>query len=794
MLKHFILVYLFLSSNSCSDAPSSGQFAVLRPGWGVIFERVSQVVDIGGSGTHFHMWSLIVPNISSFAIPPVNCTEVSKGWRSTEQILNVICADINKNVHQTNLEIFEKIRQAQRNLDTALEVVPDTKNTTYLSKYDSPIELVKNPTEGGGGGDGREKRAIGMILLLAGGIALGIKALFSGPSASTMRRLSKSAELVHEVIDMNKEAIKRLKSDLITVFQCIDKRIANQAYMLERVGARLTSVQSEFLQTIAAYNFHLGDLSSQLHDLNLLKNLLLGKILPMLHKARLAAHEIERYYEIWTNSILTLSRGYLPSGIIPTAYVEDMLEGLVVEMGESPLRPVTLKVNDYYKIKKVVATRFGKERLLIGLEVPLRRKHGGMMKLWRVMAFPVELNAGMTTNTAAAADLGLSADEVKTGQGQSLVRDLPDFIATSDDGQEYIEMSLVDFLGCSKIINGMQTCGNSVNILQNGQYRPSCAYAIFQDMTQKAKEACNVAYEPTRPKGSARQLGNDDTFLMVADPKETHWRINCPHNRRGETLFIIPACSLCRVKIPCKCSMTGLGFFVPKRVTGCLKDTLTNKLPTKTLIHRNILPVIDYTDKISTAIVRSYDSRIDKLYPRVKISPIVFHVEDQIPKHLAREEKYQSDYLKIRKRTLENLTLYKDRFDEGLARSNNFSNLVFQDFRRMIFSLQGLQDILLGGIKSLFNFLAVITAPFLLSYVAFGVAVVLFAITYFPALLQVLGGCREWQEDRKHLKAWENNKNTAEEEEELVFLNNAEDEEVGDQEEQEEREENEFFA
>lgn len=375
------------------------------------------------------------------------------------------------------------------------------------------------------------------------------------------------------------------------------------------------------------------------------------------------------------------------------------------------------------------------------------------MKLWRVVVIPVELTAGLET----------SSSDRETGQ--TLVTNLPDFIATSSSGNDYIEMNFADFLSCSQIVNGFQTCGNTVHIISNGQKHPSCAYAIFNDLTQDAKNVCQIAYEPTPPRGYARQLGNDDTFLMVADPKDTQWLIKCPENVIGETLYSIRPCSLCRVEIPCKCSMTGSGFFLPKRITGCVANTLKEKIPTRTHIHRNILPVIEFANLSSISNVRSYEARINNLFPLANVVPISFQIPDKIPTFLEREQKFQTNYRKLQNRIQKELKSYETDIDEALVKSRNFSQLVFTDGLGSMFGLQSLWSSVFAPIKNFFSFICLILSPFVISYFSFIITFGVFLIKFFPEAVNCLKQCREWHQDRMYQRGLEK---LAEEEVELI--------------------------
>jgi hypothetical protein len=803
LLKRFpstliiLLLFFFMGKHRVVFAkiPSSGQFTVLRPGWGVVFERVSQVVDIGGSGTHFHLWSLKIPNLMPFQLPTINCIELERSHRNSNPALNELCEDMNRNIEETSLTVFEIIARARIDFFNTLEAIPDTENPEKLRQHQSPYETAKSsrivndddddddndvsmntssspppPSSYNNSNSNlnsssadfdfdfnsnvkskrkkkRKKRAVVLALVLVGAaIFTAFQTFSNAPSAETVRRLSQGADLAQTATEINTEGINKLNGHMISVYTGFKSRIDNQVEILSELGGGLRQVQDDMVATMKRFNNHLQALDERLLDLNRIKTILMSRVLPMLHQVRHIAHRIEDHYELWSASLLTLSRGYLPSGIISREQVNEILQTLVTQTTTHQQTPVTLDVNAYYNMKRVLATRYGNERLLIGLEIPMRRSSGGSMKLWRVLTFPVELNAGLKEPDAATQedddDDDLGGGGGGRGVGQSLVTNLPDFIAFSDTGEEYIEMSLADYAGCSEnIINGKQTCGRSVKIVSNARFTPSCAYAIFNDATVKAREVCEIAYEPTRPShGSARQLGKDDTFLMVADPGDTTWRIYCPEIQHGETMFLLPTCSLCRVKIPCDCSLMGASFVVPKRITGCLSADLQDDriLPAVTEIHRNILPVIEERSRRHQrlSLVRSFESRVDELYPFVEIEPVVFHVEDKIPVFLSREEKFQSDYKKIRAQIELNHSLYKDRFDEAFAVSSNLSGLsFFSDFK---LDLPSLQALFFSGLQSLFEFFALITAPFVLSYIAFCTSLIIFIVFFFPALLRCL--------------------------------------------------------
>lgn len=694
--KKTLFIVTLVVTSYCQDIYYTQKDFVFRPGYGVTFERVSRVVDVGGAGYYYHTWSLIPPNITIDQIDLLSCP--GKGSGVIKNALIGVCNSMNKIISTTNLEIYERVRLAKIAFLQSFESIPNSNNASAIRDLKLEIEIIRQNVP-------QVKRAVPVFVIALGvvvvvAVAGFVASIFNGPSIHDMIQLQTASELLMKAAELDIEMIEHINSNLASVYQKIDERINTQFYLLQKTVDTLLEIQNKTRDIVTRFNERQEDIDSLLNDLVQMKRYHIGTLLPLIHTMRSISYNVQDIYEKWTVGMFVLLKGYIPHEIIPFKYMEELITNLNSQLSGTDLTLVSTIPSDYYRMKNILFTRFEHDRLLITLKVPLRRVSGGAMNLYRVHTFPVNLAAG--------------TEQYNADLGHTLVDDLPSFFGISDNSETYVELTLQDYIACSNVLGGFQTCGSSVHAIKHGQVNPSCVYAIFNEITDEVKKKCTFSFSKQRVPGSARQLGRDDTFLMFADPEDTRWRISCPENQN--TISFVEPCTLCRVRIPCLCSMTGKKFSIPKRIASCIQEPLDDKKPTVTYFHRNILPVIDFANETAVVNAHSYDERIDKLFPKINITPIKFEPSN-LTNYLARDDVFRHNYFQIRNRTKQELPVYETTFQEAYIKSRDFSDLNFSYDTGFLNHLTNLAGAIFEGL-GIKAFFAIISSPFIISYVA----------------------------------------------------------------------------
>lgn len=641
------------------------RLTVQRTGYGVNFDKVGHLLDAGGVAYYSHTWAIKIPR----PVPPfgelLDCTGFDSTWLP-------ICISTNDLVSTTNQGNYERVFRGNQLILNALDTVKKLENDPVCESSVVPSETATSNRRWKRELSEETKYTLENTLETVRSIlpyqteAQMVADFFDVPGPNALKQLKGNIKALGSLIDAEKDEVVRYSEHLTGVISTTNKRASAIEHegtvlvkKLEAVNINMRAHHDQFADA-------LDDITNQLQKINELVAMITMDLLPNLIDLKGVGEDLYDFARLWSQAVGHLASGYISETIVTVDMIQELLdyitETVLKTTKYSQFKIINTSPLFYYKLKRISYTR-SDNHLFIVLDVPLY-KIGGQIPLYRIDAFPVPVIAGLSTS---------SEDDLE--DGYTHVLDLPGFLAVTEDTTFYLELEISTFLSCEEGSSSIKNCGLGLEALKSHAASiTTCAYAIFTDNHDRVKQSCEIGYTKTIPLGSAVQLTSDNTFLIHGGEKKTNWVLSCPESAEAPTT-LIPPCDMCRITIPCSCSLTAPDFFIPIRLTGCNKEFTA--IPTTTKIyHRNMAMIQNVLNEDDLRGVRSFDSQVDALYPPLKVPKIEFYVHDDVPGYVEISDKYAADYNKAAQLSKENLDIFAAKVDEGLAEAKNFSDQI----------------------------------------------------------------------------------------------------------------------
>ena len=659
--------------------------SVQSPGYGVNFDRVATIQDAGGSSVFTHTWAVAIPNIPPPQMEPLDCVT-----NITEPNTQILCRAANELITAANTEMYELVTMGRAHYTRSLEGIPMTS-----------IEAL-NAVEGVHG-RGRKKRSVDA----SPDEELGIpddfdvaedyddnEALPDWLKENPMLRIEDNlpthtiGQLWADVTDSpGPKTTKQLRDHLVSVgneiydgerelihfehhLSAITTGLNNRVTALEHEGdiliAKLEQTNNNMQLHHQEFQDHWADRIAVIEALDSFKTRVAAQLMPDIMYANSLARRIYTMYINWGDSInRNLQAGYIPAAIVTREMILEtvtMIEQRVLtQPAYSNLQLAQKNPEFYYNIRDIGYARL-ENRVAITVDMPLIAT-GGELQAYRVSTNPVPVLAGTEVSPNDPSD-----------PGYTIMKFLPDYFLISNDLEKYYEMSRSEYEACTGGVSDMKICGHGL-IASKGKTVESmtCAYALFVDDHQGVERHCETRQTNQVPIRSALQLAGDFSFLMHGGEDKRDWLMSCPYSTSGGTTQHIKVCDMCRLVVPCDCSVSASHFFLPRRLSGC-ETTAPGVAPeSKILFHRNMATMTEILDTEDLNKIRSTEFQIDKLYPPIDAPVIEFTAPDDIPEFVAKSDQEEVDFRKLMKNAKAERAIYKDRFDEAWNKTVDFT-------------------------------------------------------------------------------------------------------------------------
>lgn len=717
---------------------------VIKAGYGVNFDMVDHVVVDGGTTFYSHTWALPWPRIRTTLMPGFLCDD-HEAWTAR-------CRAIRNVVTRANHFAYDVLSRSARLLESAKRLVPPVTNETIVSSdrrrrrrrdvAEVPDWLKDSSSSSSSLADFLPTNVLGTMW----------SDLTNTPGRKDVEKLKSRLRSVGQAEYANSAAIRQFDADIDTMASLTSRRIDDLASRATAANDRLKRVARSIVLLREEFRDRLSQMAGKLNFSHAVDSLVLSSILPSVSNFTRACMAAEIQTGLWIAGLTTLTRGYLSPLLVAEKEIARVLEHVsqrvLTRPGYTSLRLISREPNYYYRLKDVWyahvydppvdaddenrTTSDGGTTLYVTMKIPLYRV-GGTFSVYRIDAYPVPVATGTARR-----------DPSRTS-GYSIVKGLPGFIAVSPNQENYVEMDTAFFLSCSGTPD-VKTCGPGMSALKKRRgYQISCAFALFIEDASAIAKRCDFRYEGTdrwRPHGSAVQLTADSTFLVHASqrgPESDKWSMSCPRSKTNPQSPVEP-CDMCRIDVPCFCSLSGSDFYLPERNTGC---TIPDDGAITFLHHLNTAVVRNLFPDSAMARLRSYERITERVHPPFPVPDITFRVPDNFSDYVVDvSDKYSARLIDTLERQKRDLTSYATKFDAVAAKTEDFRDQVSAKSGNIQRALDDVMGGVFGG--KITRVLSLVFSPVGL----LGIAFVLTAFDFFPA---VVSDCRS-RRRRKNIR------------------------------------------
>ena len=709
---------LILLCCCCTCRPQSIDYrqTYIKPGYGVNFDRVDHVVTDGGTSFYTHTWALPWPTVPTVSMPFFNCS-LAIDWSRR-------CRSINAYIRDTNDFAYELLQLSARFLNTCKKQIPPTisrEQRTGRKKREVLPSWLKQPETSDYVMDYLPTHTTGKIW----------SDLTDTPGPRAIRQLREHLRSVGSTIYSEIEGIKQFEADVSSLSEIVNKRINNLLATGNVTNVRLQNV----IDTIEHVYNKAGSEEDKLrarmnHAANIDGNFIV-KVLPAVSDFFRVVVDADIGVRLWISGITALTRGYISPFLVREEEMSKVLNHVSQKVLKKPMY-MDLKLPSestayYYGLKTVAYTHFynndsegSSSTLYISLSIPLF-KTGYTLPVYRIDVYPVPDTAGIKV----------------TGDGKvgfTLLRGLPDFIAVSENKEVYVEMDKKLFLSCSGYPHAKICSSGMPSLKKRRSGSVSCAFALFIENREEVLKKCDFRYVNTdrwKPYGSAVQLSADSTFLVHAShrgPAADTWRLSCPLSRlRPQS--VLPVCNMCRIKIPCFCTVSGADFYLPPRYTDCVVSNQSAVSDiAQYMYHLNTAMIQQLFPKSAEAQLTSYAHLLEKRHPIFSLPNITFTIENNFTEYVDIADKFGADLSKTLQCQKKAVAAYTVKEDAALARVRNFSDQLVYRTGSLTKALEDLFDGVFGGRIGLI--LAVVFSPIGIVSIAF----ILAALEFIPEI------------------------------------------------------------
>lgn len=747
-------IVLVVSANGSADY----RLTVMRPGYGVNFDRVGHVVLDGGTSFYTHTWALRWPQIPTMSLPLFDCS-LATAWGKR-------CSAINTYIRETNVFAYEMLSSSAQLLLQGKKLVPPSSKATLFhesvtihpadihKKYrgrrkkrqasqnpDVPSWLKKQTSDNIN--DFIPTHTTGQIWA----------DLTNTPGPRAIKQLRQHIRDVGSAIYNNDEGIIHFDADISSFGKLTNKHLDDLVRAGNATNRRLQNIINGIHNTYKRFQSAEREMESRMTYIQQIDNEILSKVIPDVADYFRSVVNADIQAKLWMAGITTLNRGYISPFLIPENEVKDVLRHVSQVVLRRPLYSDLLlpsaSPSYYYGLKEVAyahvynnenKTSMGAESTLyVSLSIPLHRT-GGVVPVYRIDMYPVPTTAGTELKTSGNERLGFT-----------LLKNLPEFIAVPETEETYIEMDKNLFLSCSGLAESKICSSGMPSLKKRRSGNVSCAFALFVENHGEVLRTCDFRYVNTdqwKPYGSAVQLTADSTFLMHASqrgPEKDKWTLSCPGSMLNPQ-SVVETCSMCRIAVPCFCSMSGADFYLPPRYTGC---TINNGERTAEQVsyvyHFNTAMVKSLYPESDEAKLLSYMNFTKLQHPPFRMPNIRFVVEDNFTDYVDISNTFSAELSKTLRRQKKDLAVYSVKVDAALNRTRDFSDQIVDREGSITNALKDVFEGFFGG--KLGSLLAMMFSPL-------GIALLAFILSSFDFIPDITTNCYLYFRNKKALHVY----------------------------------------
>lgn len=734
MWFYVILFFIIHPSLSQIIPDVDNRLTYVRQHYGVNFELVDKIITDGGSTFYSHTWLIPWPTVFHISLPRFNCSSAMK-WQKR-------CLTINRLINIRNHDSFSRHLHLINLLSKATTLVPLNNNNFTIRRVkrdtDNNTQRLNLAVPDWLGSDKYDKTSdYIMDALPSHTVGRFFSSLTGTPSKKDVYKLKDKLRFVGKAIYTNREAILQFEQDISSLSSVTNSRIDNLRDGSKIIYNRLRDTIHEMNNTYEKIQSELRDLSLRLSLITEINNQFIREILPVLLESNLMMMNISECIFDWIEGVKILTSGYLAPQIIPENYVKDLLQHIIsLISNNAQYRAFKLLSSDpayIYSLQNIIYSKIlvpmlknknnGRNEkqlyLVVSIKVPLFRSEG-ILPLYRIDTYPVPTHAGLVKSSSVE------------NKGITYIHNLADYIAVSENLEIFLLMDKKAYFSC-KGKQGLKYCDlgtPNIKFTRTRNSRP-CEYLLFIDEQEEIEKNCHIGFSKLKDLplvGSAVQIKSDSTYLMHASyGSDMHfkekWTLSCPQSKTNPSRNI-RVCEMCRLKIPCQCSLSAKNFFLPQSFTHCLPQSSQEVSYINTVNLPFVKQLFDQEEMAQSNIYKKLQS---KFFSHIKIKPINFTIPDNFSSSVVIANKYNADLIKMFSNIKKKLPIFKTKVDYALNKTRDMTDVVAYRQGDLMKAFHELFQGIIGS--KLSTIISVIFSPFGLLMIAF----ILSAFEFIPS-------------------------------------------------------------
>ena len=668
------LITLYYGARGAADFRQT----VIKAGYGVNYELVDHVFVEGGTSFYAHTWLVDWPVVSR--LTPLGYLDCSQAVDWAKR-----CRAINRMITEINTSVYESLSLVQRRLDVSAQQLPPAMMDDILAFSSMAVPDRKRRAAHADRPDANlpawlkeQPEDTVMEWLPTYTIGRIWSDLTGSPGPDDIHRLKSHLRSVGSAVYENIRGIQQFEDDVSSLSVLTSIRIDELVHAGNITDTRIRETRDGIRHFYTRSEDAAQELNNRADHVNAIDRTVLTRLAPSILQYRRRVAQYINTLENFMMGITQLTRGYMSPFLVNEEAVQEVTnhvrDNVLSKSRYADLHLPSTAISYYYQLKTVTYTHvLGNDTgsyLAISLRIPMHLA-GGLLPVYRIDTYPVPVRAGLTiTGDSAVGDY-------------THLMGMPDFIAISTDLSTYIELEKRLFLTCSGRRHA-RVCGPGMEAIRSrsSNKRSTCAFAVFVEHTQDIMPLCDFRYttlDQWRPYGTAIQMTADMTFLMHQSRRDRDrsdvWEMACPQSSARPFSTVEP-CDMCRIKVPCFCSLVGVDFHLASRSSGCLETEAGSDDQTSYIYHTNAIMTKTLFPQSAAAALLSQETLLERIHPPFTFPDIAFHVEDNLTAYIDLSDQFSASLGKTLENQKAELALYTTKEDAALNRTRDMSDQV----------------------------------------------------------------------------------------------------------------------
>ena len=752
LIKFIVLLQLPLLSTQQRDDTAGVDYrkTIVKSGYGINFDNIGQVL-LGTNIAYFnHVFKVSVPKIVYNPLPIDNTCHT----RATPVAVQ-LCRKTNEAIQRLNHQLFDTLQAINKKIHA--EMYTTTTNLSHVPNkkrrrrgFFGDISKMFLP----------QYHEYGQIYSSLVGIP-------------NRRDINKVAEYIRDAAAVRHETAEKviqLRKQLVTFTAVENKRLDIIKETTDQEQRRIRQFEYAFSDlSDAIYNDSVLFLNATFNTLKMCARFH-TELRPAIDRYFEAIERLWQEVDDWLAGWELLQRGFLDKKLVPVEDVKSVIDYIEQNMHESkmywndPYYYYTVPLTTYsMKQTRSSSSKSSGLAIYIHLSIPLVADTE-VYSLYKIDTYPVPIGAGLSIVGDHTASGGKSLGKAFTQLDREL---LPEYILISQmsDGDSYVELSGEYIEMCQQAKQtGLRICDVGLKLPYKRNFK-TCAFALFEEDRVAIDAKCKFYFfneynhDGTLEHDIVVHIQADNSFLIVNNYKnilkpvqhKQNWRIHCPSSTTAEYTTVIP-CDICRIVVPCFCSLRASNFYIPTRYAGCSiqqqtqqyeeeeqsKTSLSFKYSLNTLLATRL----DFNKQLSQL---SSDATRDIKYHHFALPNITFEIVDKYDQVIDIDRDQRIDIKKLEGSIRANATLYYNKESQILHEARNFSDQIIRRSGSIINALQTTMK--LFGFDFRWLFMSQ-TLPIIISIIAF----VIILPDGIGAIVKLVVKCEQLRLERQNQK------------------------------------------